>query len=176
MSSPPRKPTLKVLEPFDQGKEAGKQAYREDRVEELLKFQYSEEYFKGYEAGVKAEKNLRIPGTEEWEADRIAKGAQKAKELELFERIGEEKAKEARRIKEATEAAHCDAVMFHREVDKSRGASKEELNETFGMNMTFADMGRILEIHDPRAQLDGDGQIKGGLERGEINEVIDTHK
>lgn len=119
MSSPPRKPTLKVLEPFDQGKEAGKQAYREDRVEELLKFQYSEEYFKGYEAGVKAEKNLRIPGTEEWEADRIAKGAQKAKELELFERIGEEKAKEARRIKEATEAAHCDAVMFHREVGES---------------------------------------------------------
>ena len=37
------------------------------------------------------------------------------------------------------------------------------------MNMTFADMGRILEIHGPRAQLDGDGQIKGGLERGEVS-------
>lgn len=35
--------------------------------------------------------------------------------------------------------------------------------------MTFADMGRILEIHGPRAQLDGDGQIKGGLERGEVS-------
>ncbi|TGO60865.1 hypothetical protein BCON_0032g00600 [Botryotinia convoluta] len=167
MSSPPRKPTLKVLEPFDQGKEAGKQAYCEGRVETLFKFQYPEKYREGYEAGVKAEKNLGIRGTEEWKADRIAKEAKKAKELELFKAIRERKAKEARRIKEAIETAHRDAVMFHREVDKSRGASEEELNETFGMDMTFADMGRLLEIHGPRAQLDKDGQIQGGLERGE---------
>ncbi|TGO41161.1 hypothetical protein BHYA_0025g00110 [Botrytis hyacinthi] len=166
MSSPPRKPTLKVLEPFDQGKEAGKQAYREDRVETLFKFQHPEEYRKGYEAGVEAEKNLGIRGTEEWKADRIAKEAKKAKELELFKGIREKKAKEARRIKEAIETAHRDAVMFHREFDISQGASEEELNETFGMYMTFADMGGILEIHGPRVQLDKDGQIQGGLERG----------
>ncbi|TGO85312.1 hypothetical protein BPOR_0409g00020 [Botrytis porri] len=112
MYSPPRKPTLKVLRNFDQGKEAGKQAYRESRVETLLKFLYSEEYRKGYEAGVKAEKNLGIPSTEEWEADRIAKAAKKAKELELFKAIRERKSKEARRIKEAIETAHRDAVMF----------------------------------------------------------------
>ncbi|KAF7950572.1 uncharacterized protein EAE97_002124 [Botrytis byssoidea] len=143
MSSPPRKLTLKVLGQFDQGKEAGKQAYREVRVEALFEFQHTEEYRKGYEAGVKAEENLGIPGTEEWTADRIAKEAKKAKELELFKRIAERKAKEARRIKEAIETAHRDAVMFHREFDT----------------------GGILEIHGPRAQLDKDGQIQGGLER-----------
>ncbi|KAF7886501.1 uncharacterized protein EAF01_011179 [Botrytis porri] len=152
MYSPPRKPTLKVLRNFDQGKEAGKQAYRESRVETLLKFLYSEEYRKGYEAGVKAEKNLGIPSTEEWEADRIAKAAKKAKELELFKAIRERKSKEARRIKEAIETAHRDAVMF---IEK---ASEEELNKTFGMDMTFADKGKILEGH---------GQIQGGLERRE---------
>ncbi|KAF7951934.1 hypothetical protein EAE96_007231 [Botrytis aclada] len=143
MSSPPRKPALKVLKPFDQGKEAGKQAYREGRMETLFEFQYPEEYRQGYEAGVKAEKNLGIRGTEEWKADRIAKAAKKAKELEPFKGIRERKAEEAKRIEGAIETAHLDAVMFHKEVDKSRGASEEELNETFGMNMTFADMGKF---------------------------------
>lgn len=119
MSSPPRKLTPRVLGPFEAGKQAGKQAYREDRVETLFKFQYPEEYHKGYEAGVKAEKNLGIPGTEEWKADRIAKEAKKAKELEVFNGIAERKAKEARRIKEAIEIAHRDAVMFHREFGES---------------------------------------------------------
>ncbi|KAF7911967.1 uncharacterized protein EAE98_011724 [Botrytis deweyae] len=167
MSSLPPKPTLKVLEQFNQGKEAGKQAFREDRVEKLFEFQHPEEYLEGYKAGVKAEKNLGIRGTEEWKADMIAKEAKKAKEHELFKAAGERKVKEARRIEEAIETAHRDAVMFHREFDKSQGASEEELKETFGMDMNFADMGNVLEIHGPRAQLDKDGQIQGGLEREE---------
>lgn len=32
--------------------------------------------------------------------------------------------------------------------------------------MTFVSMGGISEIHGPRAQLDKDGQIQSGLERG----------
>ncbi|THV50278.1 hypothetical protein BGAL_0157g00140 [Botrytis galanthina] len=116
MSSPPRKLTPKVLGPF----EAGKQACREDRVETLFKSQYPEEYHKGYEAGLKAEKNLGIPGTEEWKADRIAKEAKEANELEVFNGIAERKAKEARRIKEAIEIAYRDAVIFHREFDNRK--------------------------------------------------------
>ncbi|KAF7853140.1 uncharacterized protein EAF02_012083 [Botrytis sinoallii] len=104
---------------------------------------------RGYKAGVKVEKNLGIRGTEEWKADRMAKEAKKAKENELFKAAGERKVKEARRIEEAIETAHRDAVMFHREFDKSQGASEEELNENFWDGHELCRYGNVLEIHGP---------------------------